>query len=107
MLFALKPACNLGIRLLHTGKRYQKNRINISGWVCPTGKWKRTTQFPILREGSSGANGGKTGGGCGLSLIEEKSHEKDLPYRRWPVLMLLHAFSQSAPGDSPVTGAKN
>ncbi|WP_297511524.1 DUF4266 domain-containing protein [Flavobacterium sp.] len=49
-------------------KEYQKSKINDSEMALapkPTEKFENT--FQLYREGSSGANGGKTGGGCGCN----------------------------------------
>ncbi len=47
-------------------KEYQKNRINDSEMSLSNRKVeKNELNFQSYREGSSGANGGKTGGGCG------------------------------------------
>ena len=49
-------------------KAYQKNRINDSEMSLSNRKVeKNELNFQSYREGSSGANGGKTGGGCGCN----------------------------------------
>ena len=49
-------------------KEYQKNRINDSEMQLSARKVEKTEMnFQTYREGSSGANGGKTGGGCGCN----------------------------------------
>jgi hypothetical protein len=49
-------------------KEYQKNRINDSEMGLGNRKVeKNELNFQSYREGSSGANGGKTGGGCGCN----------------------------------------
>jgi hypothetical protein len=49
-------------------KEYQKNRINDSEMSLSNRKVeKNELNFESYREGSSGANGGKTGGGCGCN----------------------------------------
>ena len=49
-------------------KAYQKNHINDSEMQLSARKVEKTeTNFQTYREGSSGANGGKTGGGCGCN----------------------------------------
>jgi len=49
-------------------KEYQKNRINDSEMSLSNRKIeKNELNFQSYREGSSGANGGKTGGGCGCN----------------------------------------
>ena len=49
-------------------KEYQKNRLNDSEMSLSNRKVeKNELNFQSYREGSSGANGGKTGGGCGCN----------------------------------------
>ena len=49
-------------------KEYQKSRINDSEMTLSGRKVeKNELNFQSYREGSSGANGGKTGGGCGCN----------------------------------------
>jgi hypothetical protein len=49
-------------------KEYQKNRINDSEMQLSSRKVEKPEMgFQIYREASSGANGGKTGGGCGCN----------------------------------------
>jgi hypothetical protein len=49
-------------------KDYQKNRINDSEMILGNRKAeKNELNFQSYREGASGANGGKTGGGCGCN----------------------------------------
>lgn len=49
-------------------KEYQKNRLNDSEMSLSSRKVeKNELNFQSYREGSSGANGGKTGGGCGCN----------------------------------------
>jgi hypothetical protein len=51
-----------------TVKEYQKNRLNDSEMSLSNRKVeKNELNFQSYREGSSGANGGKTGGGCGCN----------------------------------------
>jgi len=51
-----------------TVKEYQKNKINDSEMSLGNRKVEKTElNFQSYREGSSGANGGKTGGGCGCN----------------------------------------
>lgn len=51
-----------------TVKEYQKNRINDAEMDLSTRKVQKTElSFQSYREGASGANGGKTGGGCGCN----------------------------------------
>jgi len=58
--------------LLVTGcapvKEYQKNKINDSEMVLGARKVEKPeSNFQSYREGASGANGGKVGGGCGCN----------------------------------------
>ncbi len=49
-------------------KAYQKSRLNDSEMALSGRKIEKTdANFQSYREGSSGANGGKTGGGCGCN----------------------------------------
>ncbi len=57
--------------LLHsctTVKEYQKNKLNDGEMTLGSRKVQKTEMsFQTYREGASGANGGKTGGGCGCN----------------------------------------
>jgi hypothetical protein len=49
-------------------KEYQKNRLNDADMELSAKKLQKTeSSFQTYREGASGANGGKTGGGCGCN----------------------------------------
>ena len=49
-------------------KEYQKNKLNDAEMVLSTRKVEKPEMnFQSYREGASGANGGKTGGGCGCN----------------------------------------
>ena len=51
-----------------TVKEYQKNKLNDAEMSLSTRKIEKTElNFQSYREGSSGANGGKVGGGCGCN----------------------------------------
>ena len=51
-----------------TVKEYQKNKLNDAEMTTGNRTVERTeTSFQTYREGSSGANGGKNGGGCGCN----------------------------------------
>ncbi|MEP7230365.1 MAG: DUF4266 domain-containing protein [Ginsengibacter sp.] len=51
-----------------TVKEYQKNKLNDSEMILGNRKIEKTElNFQTYREGSSGANAGKTGGGCGCN----------------------------------------
>ncbi len=49
-------------------KEYEKVNINDPDMILSAALIKRfETNFQVYREGASGANGGKTGGGCGCN----------------------------------------
>lgn len=49
-------------------KEYQKSKINDSDMELAARKSEKfENTFQLYREASSGANGGKTGGGCGCN----------------------------------------
>ena len=49
-------------------KEYQKNKLNDADMVLSSrSSQKNELNFQTYREGSAGANGGKTGGGCGCN----------------------------------------
>lgn len=49
-------------------KEYQKNKINDAEMALSNRKVEKTElSFQSYREGSSGANSGKSGGGCGCN----------------------------------------
>jgi len=49
-------------------KEYQKSRLNDGEMSLGARKVEKTeNSFQTYREGASGANGGKTGGGCGCN----------------------------------------
>ena len=51
-----------------TVKEYQKNKLNDSEMVLGNRKAEKTElSFQSYREGAAGANGGKSGGGCGCN----------------------------------------
>lgn len=51
-----------------TVKEYQKNKLNDAEMSLSSRKVEKTEMsFQTYREGASGANGGKTGGGCGCN----------------------------------------
>jgi Domain of unknown function (DUF4266) len=51
-----------------TVKEYQKNKLNDAEMELSSRKIQKTEMsFQSYREGASGANGGKTGGGCGCN----------------------------------------
>ena len=60
--------CIMGAVSCTTVKEYQKSRINDAEMELSARKIQKTEQsFQTYREGASGANGGKTGGGCGCN----------------------------------------
>lgn len=49
-------------------KAYQKNKLNDAEMELAARKAQKHEQnFQVYREGASGANGGKSGGGCGCN----------------------------------------
>jgi hypothetical protein len=49
-------------------KAYQKNKLNDTEMELSARKSEKFEQsFQLYREGGSGANGGKSGGGCGCN----------------------------------------
>ncbi|NLR57489.1 DUF4266 domain-containing protein [Chitinophaga polysaccharea] len=51
-----------------TVKAYQKNKLNDTEMDLSARKSQKFEQsFQLYREGGSGANGGKSGGGCGCN----------------------------------------
>ena len=51
-----------------TVKEYQKNKLNDSEMILGNRKIEKSElSFHSYREGSSGANAGKVGGGCGCN----------------------------------------
>lgn len=57
----------IGTSCVHV-KEYQKSRINDSEMALSSRKVeKNEMNAQSYREGASGANGGKTGGGCGCN----------------------------------------
>ena len=49
-------------------KEYQKNKLNDGEMTLGARKIEKSeNSFQSYREGASGANGGKTGGGCGCN----------------------------------------
>lgn len=51
-----------------TVREYQKNKLNDGEMTLGVRKVEKSEMsFQTYREGASGANGGKTGGGCGCN----------------------------------------
>ncbi|MEY2793448.1 MAG: hypothetical protein RJA76_1440 [Bacteroidota bacterium] len=66
MLFLI--VCMIFLGSCTTVKEYQKSRINDSEMELSSRKSEKFEQaFYLYREGASGANGGKSGGGCGCN----------------------------------------
>ena len=63
--------CVMGLSALSSCvavKEYEKVNINDPDMKLSSASIKRfETNFQVYREGASGANGGKTGGGCGCN----------------------------------------
>ena len=58
----------LGCSACQTVKEYQKSRLNDGEMVLGNRKVEKTElNFQSYREGASGANAGKSGGGCGCN----------------------------------------
>ncbi len=58
----------LGLSGCVSVKEYQKNRINDAEMELSARKSEKFEQnFYLYREGAAGANGGKSGGGCGCN----------------------------------------
>ena len=67
-LFILVAGAALSATSCKEVKEYQKSRINDSEMSLSSRKVeKNELNFQTYREGSSGANGGKNGGGCGCN----------------------------------------
>jgi len=65
---ALSMLSTVGMLSCTTVKEYQKNKLNDGEMVLGSRKVEKTElNFQTYREGASGANGGKTGGGCGCN----------------------------------------
>ena len=63
LFFSLVMLCSC-----QTVKEYQKSRLNDAEMELAARKAQRfELNFQSYREGASGANGGKTGGGCGCN----------------------------------------
>lgn len=61
LILMILPACT-------NVKEYQKSRLNDAEMVLGNRKIEKTElSFQSYREGASGANAGKSGGGCGCN----------------------------------------
>ena len=68
IIFSLAAVITIMAMACTTVKEYEKNKLNDADMQLGTRKIQRTeTSFQVYREGASGANGGKTGGGCGCN----------------------------------------
>jgi hypothetical protein len=67
-IFCIAVFAGLSLMSCTTVKEYQKSRINDSEMSLSNRHVeKNELNAESYREGSSGANGGKTGGGCGCN----------------------------------------
>lgn len=67
-LLALSATAFYCLSSCQSVREYQKSRLNDSEMTLGNRKIeKEELNFQGYREGSSGANGGKTGGGCGCN----------------------------------------
>jgi len=58
----------LALQSCNTVKEYEKQNLNDPEMKLTARTVERSeTNFQVYREGSAGANGGKTGGGCGCN----------------------------------------
>jgi len=68
VIFVSLIAASLFAGSCQTVKEYQKNKLNDAEMSLSNRKIEKTElNFQSYREGASGANGGKTGGGCGCN----------------------------------------
>ena len=66
--FLTTAAASVAITSCTTVKEYQKNKINDTEMTMSNRKVEKSElSFQAYREGASGANAGKTGGGCGCN----------------------------------------
>lgn len=67
LMVALVAVCSI-FASCESVKEYQKSKINDSEMVLTNRKIEKTElSFQSYREGASGANSGKSGGGCGCN----------------------------------------
>ncbi|MBP8192159.1 MAG: DUF4266 domain-containing protein [Chitinophagales bacterium] len=67
-MFFLIPVCCFLLSSCVSVKSYQKMYVNDGEMVVSPKKIEKTEiSFESYREGASGANGGKSGGGCGCN----------------------------------------
>lgn len=68
LVLAAVAAVGCGCISCSSVKAYQKNKLNDSEMELTGRKSQKFEQsFELYREGASGANGGKSGGGCGCN----------------------------------------
>ena len=68
LIFSVLTVSLASLSSCQTVKEYQKNKLNDSEMQLSARKVQKFEQnFQAYREGASGANGGKTGGGCGCN----------------------------------------
>lgn len=68
LLLLLGLSSATGLTSCMSVKAYQKNRLNDAEMDLTARKSQRFEQsFQLYREAGSGANGGKSGGGCGCN----------------------------------------
>ena len=66
--FILGSTFTLAMFSCTTVKQYQKMHLNDAEMKLSARKIQKTEQnFQVYREGAAGANGGKSGGGCGCN----------------------------------------
>jgi hypothetical protein len=68
ILFTVIAISLLAFTSCSSVKAFEKNKLNDSEMELAARKAEKFEQnFQLYREGSSGANGGKSGGGCGCN----------------------------------------
>lgn len=68
MLAIIACISAIGLTSCTTVKEYQKNKLNDGEMTLGNRKVEKTElSFQSYREGASGANAGKSGGGCGCN----------------------------------------
>lgn len=68
LITAALASCCLVATSCESVKEYQKSKINDAEMVLSNRKIEKTElSFQSYREGASGANSGKSGGGCGCN----------------------------------------
>ena len=66
--FLIVAIVSIAVSSCSTVKPYQKNKLNDSEMTLNGRKVEKLeSNFQSYREGASGANGGKVGGGCGCN----------------------------------------